>query len=77
MGNFFQIALGKIMGTKNERELKRLIPRVGDPLYSSDRRPLLTLVADTSPGIHDTLMASCDAAIKWGRRTVHVYVLDH
>jgi len=42
--------------------LGRLIPRVGDPLYSSDRRPLLTLVADTSPGIHDTLMASCDAA---------------
>src|SRR5215831_10903334 len=42
--------------------LGRLIPRVGDPLYSSDRLPLLTLVADTSPGIHDTLMASCDAA---------------
>jgi uncharacterized protein YcgI (DUF1989 family) len=42
--------------------LGRLIPRVGDSLYSSERRPLMTLAADTSPGIHDTLMASCDAA---------------
>jgi uncharacterized protein len=42
--------------------LGRLIPRVGDALYSSDRRPLMTLAADTSPGIHDTLMASCDVA---------------
>jgi uncharacterized protein YcgI (DUF1989 family) len=42
--------------------LGRLIPRVGDSLYSSERRPLMTLAVDTSPGIHDTLMASCDAA---------------
>jgi uncharacterized protein YcgI (DUF1989 family) len=40
--------------------LGRLIPRVGEPLYSNKRRPLLTITADTSPGIHDTLMASCD-----------------
>ena len=39
----------------------RLMPRVGDALVSNARRPLLTVVADTSPGIHDTLMASCDA----------------
>jgi uncharacterized protein len=39
----------------------RLIPRVGDTLVSSLRRPLLTVIADTSPGIHDTLIASCDA----------------
>ena len=38
----------------------RLIPRVGDTLVSNLRRPLLTVVADTSPGIHDTLIASCD-----------------
>jgi preprotein translocase subunit SecA len=30
MGNFLQIALGKIIGTKNERELKRLSARVGE-----------------------------------------------
>jgi len=28
MGHFFQLALGKVIGTKNERELKRLTPRV-------------------------------------------------
>jgi len=38
----------------------RLMPRVGDTLVSNGRRPLLTVVADTSPGIHDTLIASCD-----------------
>ena len=40
----------------------RLMPRVGDTLVSNARRPTLTVVADTSPGVHDTLMASCDAA---------------
>ncbi len=39
----------------------RLVPRVGDTLVSSVRRPLLTVIGDTSPGIHDTLIASCDA----------------
>lgn len=38
----------------------RLVPRVGDTLVSSLRQPLLTVIADTSPGIHDTLIASCD-----------------
>ena len=38
----------------------RLVPRAGDTLVSSARRPLLTVIADTSPGVHDTLMASCD-----------------
>jgi uncharacterized protein len=42
--------------------LGRLMPRVGDSLWSNDRRPLMTVTADTSPGVHDTLMASCDAA---------------
>jgi uncharacterized protein len=40
--------------------LLRLVPRTGDGLYSSHRRPLLTLVEDTSPGVHDTLIPSCD-----------------
>ncbi len=30
MGNFLQLALGKVIGTKNERELKRLSGRVGE-----------------------------------------------
>jgi uncharacterized protein YcgI (DUF1989 family) len=40
--------------------LGRLVPRVGDGLYSNLRRPLLTLAEDTSPGVHDTLIAACD-----------------
>jgi len=39
----------------------RLMPRVGDTLVSNRRQPLLTVIADTSPGVHDTLIASCDA----------------
>jgi len=40
--------------------IKRLIPRIGDHLYTNKRRPILTLEADTSPGNHDTLFAACD-----------------
>lgn len=40
--------------------LGRLIPNKGDTLSTNHRRPILTIVEDTSPGIHDTLMAACD-----------------
>ncbi len=33
----------------------------GDVLISNLRRPLARIVADTSPGRHDTLCASCDS----------------
>ncbi|KAF2238287.1 hypothetical protein EV356DRAFT_573394 [Viridothelium virens] len=35
-------------------------PKVKDVFYSNLREPLMTLVEDTSPGIHDTLIAACD-----------------
>ena len=38
----------------------RMIPKVGDKLLTNRRRPILTLVEDTSPGIHDTIIAACD-----------------
>lgn len=38
----------------------RLTPRIGDALVTNQRRPILTLLEDTSPGIHDTTIASCD-----------------
>jgi uncharacterized protein YcgI (DUF1989 family) len=38
----------------------RIIPQVGDSLVTTKRRRILTITNDTSPGIHDTLMASCD-----------------
>lgn len=33
---------------------------VGDAFYSNNRRAMLTIVEDTSPGVHDTLIAACD-----------------
>jgi uncharacterized protein YcgI (DUF1989 family) len=38
----------------------RIIPGIGDTLVTNRRRPILTLVEDTSGGIHDTLFAACD-----------------
>ena len=40
--------------------LRRLTPRPGDLLVSNRRQGMLTLLADSSPGVHDTLIASCD-----------------
>ncbi|NBM16170.1 DUF1989 domain-containing protein [Streptomyces sp. GC420] len=41
-------------------ETERVSPAVGDSLYSNRRRPVLTVLQDTSPGIHDTTLAACD-----------------
>ena len=38
--------------------LRRLIPHVGDSLVTNRRRPILTVLEDTSGGIHDTLLAA-------------------
>jgi uncharacterized protein YcgI (DUF1989 family) len=38
----------------------RLFPPVGEAFLTNRRRPILTLVADDSPGVHDMLMAACD-----------------
>ncbi|WP_247776736.1 urea carboxylase-associated family protein [Bradyrhizobium sp. CW1] len=40
--------------------LKRLMPGCGDSLVTNKRRRILTLLSDSSPGIHDTLIAACD-----------------
>jgi uncharacterized protein YcgI (DUF1989 family) len=40
--------------------LNRIAPKVGDALLTNRRRPILTLTEDTSPGVHDTLIAACD-----------------
>ncbi|MBV8912668.1 MAG: urea carboxylase-associated family protein [Acetobacteraceae bacterium] len=39
---------------------QRLNPVVGDSFVTVLRRPILSLVEDTSPGVHDTFMAACD-----------------
>lgn len=38
----------------------RLVPAVGESFVTTTRRPILTLLEDTSGGVHDTLMAACD-----------------
>lgn len=39
---------------------QRLNPLPGDTFVTTARHPILTLVEDTSPGVHDTFMAACD-----------------
>jgi uncharacterized protein len=38
----------------------RLFPAVGESFVTDRRRPILTLVEDTSPRVHDMLIAACD-----------------
>ncbi len=40
--------------------LNSVFPKVGDRLVSNLRRTMMTIVEDTSPGVHDTVIASCD-----------------
>ena len=40
--------------------LMNLSIKLGDTLYSNRRRPMARLVEDTSPGVHDLLVAACD-----------------
>ena len=43
--------------------LSRLSPSVGDSLITNRRQPVLTMLEDTSPGIHDTLLCACNQEI--------------
>ena len=53
--------LSEFMSMEHARAwIDRIIPKSGDALVSNHRRPIMTLLEDTSPGIHDTLMAACD-----------------
>ena len=38
----------------------KLFPRPGDPVVTNRRRPILSVLEDTSPGWHDMLYAACD-----------------
>src|SRR6266513_5687668 len=53
--------LTEFMSMEHSRvAIGRIIPGSGDTLVTNRRRPILTLVEDTSGGIHDTLFAACD-----------------
>jgi uncharacterized protein YcgI (DUF1989 family) len=58
----FNVAdLSEFMSMEHLRaSLSRITLRVGDRLVTDRRRPILTLVEDTSPGVHDTRIAACD-----------------
>ena len=60
--------LGEFMSMEHSRvAIGHIIPAVGDALVTNRRRPILTLVEDTSGGIHDTLFAACD---RWRYETL-------
>lgn len=40
--------------------LNSISPKVNDPLVSNRRRALLSVIEDSSLGVHDTVIASCD-----------------
>jgi uncharacterized protein len=42
--------------------IRKLFPRPGDPVLTNRRRPILSVLEDTSPGRHDMLYAACDPA---------------
>jgi uncharacterized protein len=53
--------LGEWMSMEHSRPYyMKLRPEVGDTLVTNRRRPILTLIEDTSGGAHDTLIAACD-----------------
>lgn len=54
--------MDEFMSMEHSRScLEKLMPAVGDSMFTNRRRPILTVVEDTSPGIHDTLLSACDA----------------
>ena len=53
--------LTEFMSMEHSRTaLGRIMAPTGTSMVTNHRRPILTLVEDTTPGIHDTLLAACD-----------------
>ena len=53
--------LGEFMSMEHSRpNFMKIRPNVGESFFSNQRRPILTVLEDTSGGVHDTLMAACD-----------------
>lgn len=58
---FCRADLAEYMSNEHTRAHSlHLSPRPGDILRTNRRRPILTLLEDTSGGAHDTLIAACD-----------------
>ena len=53
--------LTEFMSMEHSRAaMLRIVPEVGDVLVTNRRRPILEVTEDTTPGVHDTLIAACD-----------------
>jgi uncharacterized protein len=53
--------MSEFMSMEHARvHMGRVNPVVGSVLLTNRRRPILTLVEDSSGGVHDTLLAACD-----------------
>jgi len=58
---FIAANMNEFMSMEHSRAaIGGIFPHVGDMMVTNHREPILTLVEDTSPGIHDTLIAACD-----------------
>ncbi|MCC7273918.1 MAG: urea carboxylase-associated family protein [Alphaproteobacteria bacterium] len=58
---FVREDLREFMSMEHTRaHIVKLVPVPGDALLTNHRRPILTLLEDTSGGVHDTLIAACD-----------------
>ena len=64
---------------QTRRMLFKLAPRQGNTLYSNRRNPMLVMEEDTSPGVHDTLLACCDQWVyeKYGCPPGHANCRDN
>ena len=53
--------MSEFMSMEHSRvHMGRVQPIVGSTLISNRRKPMLSMIDDTSGGVHDTLMAACD-----------------
>ena len=58
---FAEADIAEFMSMEHSRAaFRRVTPRIGDAFVTNRRRPILSVVADTTPGVHDTLIAACD-----------------
>jgi uncharacterized protein len=58
---FNQADLREFMSMEHTRaQIVAIMAKLGDGYVTNKRRPILTLIEDTSGGIHDTLLAACD-----------------
>ena len=53
--------LDEFMSMEHTRStIDKMMPDMGEAFLTNKRRPILTIVEDTTPGVHDTLNAACD-----------------